>query len=89
MHLPRYSGEQILGRLRSTERYAETPVIVMTSCAAPEDQDRVQKHAAVFYFQKPSRLDEFIRLGVIVRDILVNNAPVGAEAPRGEGGEAA
>src|SRR5581483_6234407 len=59
MHLPRYSGEQILKRLRSTERCAQTPVIVMSSSIAPEDRDRAQKHAALIYFSKPSRLDEF------------------------------
>jgi two-component system response regulator len=88
MHLPRYSGEQILHRLRSTERCAQTPVVVMTSSSAPEDQDQAQKHAALYYFRKPSRLEEFIKLGVIVRDILMKT-PVGAEALRGEGDEAA
>ena len=88
MHLPRYDGEQILQRLRSTERYAQTPVIVMTASAAPEDEDRAQKHAALFYFRKPSRLQEFIQLGAIVREILKTTTPE-AEARRGEGDEAA
>jgi CheY-like chemotaxis protein len=85
MHLPRYNGEQILQRLRSTERYAQTPVVVMSSSAAPEDQDSAQKHAALFYFRKPSRLEEFIQLGVIVRDILVRKTL----ARSTQGGEAA
>jgi len=89
MHLPRYNGEQILQRLRSTERYAQTPVVVMTSSAAPEDEDRAQKYAALYYFRKPSRLDEFIQLGVIVRDILTRKAAVGSEAWLGQGGGAA
>jgi CheY-like chemotaxis protein len=87
MHLPRYSGEQILQRLRSTERYAQTPVVVMTSSDSPADQDRAEKHAALFYFRKPSRLDEFIQLGAIVRDILAKNRPM-TEAPLGDGGAA-
>ncbi len=70
MHLPKYNGEEILQCLRSTEFYAQIPVVVMTSSDAPADHDRAQKHAAMFYFRKPSRLDEFIQLGVIVRDIL-------------------
>src|SRR5581483_8337855 len=53
MHLPRYDGEQVLKCLRSTERYARTPVVVMTSSAAPQDHARAQRHAALFYFQKP------------------------------------
>src|SRR5690242_13485794 len=75
MHLPKYNGEEILKRLRSTERYAQIPVVVMTSSDAPADHDRAQKHAALYYFRKPSRLDEFIQLGVIVREILTKNKP--------------
>lgn len=88
MHLPRYSGEQILQRLRSTERYGQTPVVVMTSSAAPEDRERAQKHAALFYFRKPSRLGEFSQLGAIVRDILIANTRLGAGTQRGTGGGA-
>ena len=76
MHLPKYNGEQVLQCLRSTERYAQIPVVVMTSSDAPADHERAQKHAALFYFRKPSRLEEFIQLGVIVRDILQKNKPL-------------
>ncbi len=71
MHLPKYNGEEILKCLRSTEFYAQIPVVVMTSSDAPGDHDLAQKHAAMFYFRKPSRLDQFIQLGIIVRDILI------------------
>ena len=80
MHLPKYDGEAILKRLRSTERYAQIPVIVMTASDAPQDRDRAQKHAAIFYFRKPSRLEEFIQLGVIVREILTGKKPLSIAA---------
>lgn len=85
MHLPRYNGEQILKCLRSTERYAQTPVVVMTSSAAPEDQERAEKNAALFYFRKPSHLEEFTMLGVIVRNILMGKR-LSSDAWLGEGG---
>ena len=75
MHLPKYNGEEVLKCLRSTELYAQIPVVVMTSSDSPADHDRAQKHAAMFYFRKPSRLDEFIQLGMIVRDILTRKKP--------------
>jgi two-component system, chemotaxis family, response regulator Rcp1 len=81
MHLPKYDGEAILKRLRSTERYAQIPVIVMTSSDAPQDQARAQKHAAMFYFRKPSRLEEFIQLGAIVSDILTGKKAQATEPP--------
>jgi CheY-like chemotaxis protein len=87
MHLPKYNGEEILKFLRSTERYAQIPVVVMTSSDKPADHDRAQKHAAMFYFRKPSRLDEFIQLGVIIRDILTGKKPLalGATGPERKG----
>lgn len=90
MHLPKYDGEEILKCLRSTERFGQVPVIVMTASDAPADHERAQKHAALFYFRKPSRLDEFIQLGVIVRDILTKNKPLARRMGRGgEEGDAA
>jgi CheY-like chemotaxis protein len=90
MHLPKYNGEEILKRLRSTELYAQTPVVVMTSSDAPQDRDGAQKYAPLFYFRKPSSLAEFIQLGVIVRDILTGNEPsiLGAAGLWAKGGAA-
>jgi CheY-like chemotaxis protein len=82
MHLPKYNGEEILKRLRATERSAQTPVVVMTSSDTRQDHDLAEKHAAPVYFRKPSRLDEFMQLGVIVRDILSGTTPGVRCAPR-------
>jgi CheY-like chemotaxis protein len=76
MHLPKYNGEEILKCLRSTERYGQIPVVVMTSYDAPADHDRAQKHAAMFSFRKPSHLNECIQLGMIIRDILTGKKPL-------------
>ena len=46
MHLPKYNGEEILKCLRSTERYAQIPVVVMTSSDAPADHDLGRKTRA-------------------------------------------
>src|ERR1700730_1557125 len=70
MHLPKRGGEDILKCLRSTEHYAQTPIIVITASDSPQDHDSAQKHAAIHYFRKPASLAEFMQLGMIVRDIL-------------------
>jgi CheY-like chemotaxis protein len=70
MHLPKCDGEDILKALRSTERSAQTPVVVMTSSTASELEKLAQKHAALHYFRKPSSWGEYMHLGNIVRNIL-------------------
>ncbi len=75
MHLPKHDGEHILKRLRSTEHFAQTRVIVMTASDAPRDHANAERHAALHYFRKAPTLAEFMELGVIVRDLLCRKLP--------------
>lgn len=70
LHLPKHDGADILKRLRSSERNALAPVIVMTASQAPQDYEMAQKHAAIHYFQKPASLAGFMQLGAIVHAVL-------------------
>ncbi|MGZ3709529.1 MAG: response regulator [Bdellovibrionota bacterium] len=70
MHLPKHDGEEILKRLRSTEHYAQTPVIVLTAHSSTSTEAKATKNAALFYFRKPSTLDELSELGAMVRNVL-------------------
>jgi len=74
MHLPKYDGEEILRHLRSTERYAQTPVVVMTGADSIVVEEKAVKHAALSYFRKRPKLDEFLELGSIIRRILIREA---------------
>jgi CheY-like chemotaxis protein len=80
LQLPRWSGEEILKRLRSTERSAQTPVVVMTSSYANQHREHAQRQAAVHYFRKPSELQDFLELGRIVGDILRDRKALRTEA---------
>ena len=71
MHLPKRGGEDILKRLRSTEHYARMAVIVMSGINAPYIEEAAAKHAAALvFFEKLSTLDEYLRLGSIVQNLL-------------------
>ena len=74
MHLPRHDGTDILRTLRSTEHHSQKPVIVMSSSEAPGLRNTSDERAALYFFQKPSSLDEFMLLGGIVKGVLANFA---------------
>ena len=74
MHLPRRDGEEILEHLRASQRCGNTPVVIMTSSDSPFVHRSVKKHAGVHYFQKPSDLDHFMRLGTIVKEVMDRGA---------------
>lgn len=79
LHLPKHGGEEILKRLRSTEHYAQTPVVVMTAHASGMAEATAARHAAMVYFPKPSTPDEFMDLGSIVRSLLEHDRQPGAK----------
>ena len=70
LNLPRKSGGQVLERLRRSGRLKDLPVVILTSSEAAKDRATATQLKATGYFHKPSSLDEFMRLGGLVRDLL-------------------
>ena len=70
LHLPKKNGAVILRQLRASERCGQTPVIILTSSDSPRDLEYATKHAAHYYFQKPSTFQGFMELGGVVKAIV-------------------
>lgn len=70
LNLPKKSGDQILERMRRSPKCGAVPVVVVTSSDSPRDKAETARLGATQYFRKPSRLDEFMQLGPLVRDLL-------------------
>jgi chemotaxis family two-component system response regulator Rcp1 len=70
LNLPKVSGEQVLKRIRLSPRCGQTKVLIVSSSNAAADRDRAMALGATDYFRKPFSLDEFMRLGPKVREML-------------------
>jgi CheY-like chemotaxis protein len=70
LNLPRMNGGQVLERLRQSATCGQIPVVILTSSDSPSDKAQAGQLRATEYFRKPSRLNEFMRLGQVVRDLL-------------------
>lgn len=70
LNLPRTSGVQVLRRVRQGPRCANIPVIIVTSSDAPTDRAEAASLGANKYFLKPHNLDEYMKLGSLVRAFL-------------------
>ena len=76
INMPRYKGGDILRRLRASSRCKNALVLVVTSSNSSRDREEMDALGANGYFRKPSEFSEFMALGRIVRDLLMNkNAP--------------
>jgi CheY-like chemotaxis protein len=67
LNLPRVGGDELLRRVRASEKWRNVPVIVMSSSLSTRDRtDALQRGAAAF-FSKPSDLEQFLMLGALVK----------------------
>jgi CheY-like chemotaxis protein len=70
LNLPKIRGEQVLNRLRSSPKFQAAKVLVISSSNEPTDRESSIKLGADEYFRKPSSLQQFMKLGPIVRTLL-------------------
>jgi CheY-like chemotaxis protein len=70
LNLPKMNGGQVLERLRQSATCGHIPVVILTSSDSPRDKAQAAQFHATEYFRKPSRLDEFMGLGGVVRKLL-------------------
>lgn len=67
INLPKIDGLELLQRLSK----APCPIVVMSSSQSPLDRQQALDNGAACYFWKPTDLDGFLRLGEVVKDLLV------------------
>lgn len=73
LNLPRKSGQEVLEQLRTfkPDGAGTTPIIIiMSSSGAPQDRAAIARWNVRAYFTKPSDLDEFMNIGLLVKEAL-------------------
>jgi CheY-like chemotaxis protein len=70
LNLPRFTGEQILERLRSNPKCGTIPVVIVTSSDAPHDRASATRLGATRYFCKSTDYRAFMKLGDLVYEVL-------------------
>jgi DNA-binding response OmpR family regulator len=70
LNLPRTSGMEVLRCVKRSARFSDVPVIIVTSSDAATDRAEAASLGANGYFLKPQNLDEYMKLGSIVKAVL-------------------
>ncbi len=71
LNLPKRSGIEILERLRELPQYSAVPVIIVTMSDSRNDRERTAHLGATRYFQKPDTYQEFLRIGEVLNEVLL------------------
>ncbi len=70
LNLPKRSGHEVLGHIRDSVQCANQPVIILTSSDAPKDREEAARLGATLYIQKPSNLEDFMKIGAEFKRLL-------------------
>jgi CheY-like chemotaxis protein len=70
LNLPRIDGRAILKHLRDGSRFAQSPVLILTSSQNPEDREESVKLGADRYVQKAANVNDFLRIGGLVKAMI-------------------
>jgi CheY-like chemotaxis protein len=73
LNLPKNDGIQILRAIRQNERFANVPVVVTSSSPSPPLQLKSEQLNVSRYIQKPPDLEDFLQIGVVLRDLLLQS----------------
>jgi len=73
LNLPKKSGREVLQRLRDNRSVTTVPVIVITSSDSQTERVEMIDLGAQAYFRKPSRFEEFMQLGELVKQVVARN----------------
>jgi DNA-binding response OmpR family regulator len=70
INLPKKQGGEVLYEMRRSRRCSEISVLVVTSSDSERDREEMGRLGAKAYFRKPSEYESFMKLGVIVKELL-------------------
>lgn len=70
LNIPKNDGLEILEALRANPAFAELPVAVLSSSSSPRERSAVERFHIRRFITKPSDLEEFMNIGLIVKELL-------------------
>lgn len=70
LNLPKRPGREVLTSIRLSAKCHKIPVAILTSSGAIRDRSDAERLGASRYIVKPLRLEEFIALGGVFREML-------------------
>jgi len=70
LNLPKESGEDVLRHLRKSATCRDARVLVVTSSDSIIERQAMDSLGACGYFRKPGEYSEYLKLGVMVKELL-------------------
>jgi two-component system response regulator len=72
LNIPKSDGIEILEAMRGAPRSANVRVAVLSSSSSPRERARIKTFGVDSHIIKPSDLDEYLRIGLILKALLAH-----------------
>jgi len=73
LNLPKNDGIQVLEAIRKEKHFASIPVVVTSSSPSPPTRLKLEHLRVARYIVKPPDLEEFLKIGGTLKEILFQN----------------
>jgi CheY-like chemotaxis protein len=70
LNLPKNDGIEVLQAMRASRGFAKVPVAILSSSASARERAKISQFGIGRYLTKPPDLDEFLRLGVVLKELV-------------------
>lgn len=70
INLPKKQGGDVLKHMRQSRKCGDALVLIVSTSDAANDREQMAKLGVDGYFRKPSKYDEFMTLGDVVKRLL-------------------
>jgi DNA-binding response OmpR family regulator len=70
LNVPRHDGLEILTAIRASAVFKTVPVMILSSSSSLREKKKLEELGISRYIVKPSVLEKFLNVGVIVKQIL-------------------
>lgn len=73
LNLPKNDGLEILEAIRANAAFHKVPVAVLSSSSSPRERARVERYGIARFIAKPPDLDEYLKIGTMIKELLAEN----------------
>jgi len=73
LNLPKNDGIEVLQAIRASSAFARLPVAILSSSASSRERAKIEQFGIGRYITKPPDLDEFLRIGFTLKELLAEN----------------
>jgi CheY-like chemotaxis protein len=73
LNLPKNDGMEVLQAMRASPVFGRAPIAILSSSSSFKERSRIEQFGIGRYITKPADLDEYLKIGFILKELLAES----------------